>query len=142
MSAPKVLALATLFLATTFAQAEWKEFTFPDGNFRVVFPNNPQRLRGTRRNLHQFSAIAGPESSGIAYADSSPGTDWKSAVDDKRDFNCEPSWCFRGGREEYLTRRLPREMGSFRRTQYERRAGYLPRRAPVVLATRFRSEEC
>jgi hypothetical protein len=39
MSATKVLALATLFLARTLAQAEWKEFTFPDGNFRVVFPN-------------------------------------------------------------------------------------------------------
>lgn len=85
MSATKVLALATLFLATTFAQAEWKEFTFADGNFRVVFPNNPQRLRGAHRNLHQFSAIAGPESYGVAYADYSPGTDWKSAVDGKRD---------------------------------------------------------
>jgi hypothetical protein len=58
MSATKVLALATLFLATTLAQAEWKEFTFRDGNFKVVFPNNPQRTRGTHRNLHQFSAIA------------------------------------------------------------------------------------
>jgi hypothetical protein len=36
MSALKVLALAALFLATTFAQAEWKEFTFPDGNFRIA----------------------------------------------------------------------------------------------------------
>jgi hypothetical protein len=33
MSAPKVLALAALFLATTFAQAEWKGFTFPDENY-------------------------------------------------------------------------------------------------------------
>jgi hypothetical protein len=85
MSAGKILALATLFLATTFAQAEWKEFTFPDGNFRVVFPNNPQRLRGAQRNLHQFSAMAGAESYGVAYADYSPGTDWKSAVNGKRD---------------------------------------------------------
>jgi hypothetical protein len=85
MSAAKILALATLFLATTFAQAEWKEFTFPDGNFRVVFPNNPQRLRGAQRNLHQFSAIAGAESYGVAYADYSPGTDWKSALNGKRD---------------------------------------------------------
>jgi hypothetical protein len=85
MSAPKVPALATLFLATTFAQAEWKEFTFPDGNFRVVFPENPQRLRGAQRNLHQFSATAGVESYGVAYADYSPGTDWKGAVDGKRD---------------------------------------------------------
>jgi len=45
MSASRVLALATLFLATTFAQAEGKEFTFPAGNFRVVFPESPQRLR-------------------------------------------------------------------------------------------------
>lgn len=42
MSASRVLALATLFLATTFARAEWKEFRFPDGNFRVVFPESPQ----------------------------------------------------------------------------------------------------
>lgn len=85
MGASRLLALATLFLATTFAQAEWKEFTFPAGNFRVVFPESPQRLRGVRRNLHQFSAIAGAESYGVAYADYSPGTDWKSAVDGKRD---------------------------------------------------------
>ena len=85
MSASRVLALATLFLATTFAQAEWKEFTFPAGNFRVVFPESPQRLRGARRNLHQFSATAGAESYGVAYADCSPGADWKSAVDGERD---------------------------------------------------------
>ena len=85
MSALKVLALAALFLATTFAQAEWKEFTFPDGNFRVVFPESPQRLRGAQRNLHQFSATAGAESYGVAYADYSPGTDWKRTVDGKRD---------------------------------------------------------
>ena len=84
MSASRVLALAMLFLAATFAQAEWKEFSFPDGNFKVVFPESPQRLRGTRQNLHQFSATAGVESYGIAYADCSPGTDWKSAVDGKR----------------------------------------------------------
>ncbi len=85
MSASRVLALATLFLATTFARAEWKEFTFPAGNFRVVFPESPQQLRGAQRNLHQFSATAGAESFGVAYADYSPGTDWKSAVDGKRD---------------------------------------------------------
>lgn len=85
MSASRVLALATLFLATTFAQAEWKEFTFPAGNFRVVFPESPQRLRGVRRNLHQFSATAGAESYGVAYADYSRGTDWKSAVEGERD---------------------------------------------------------
>lgn len=85
MSASRVLALATLFLATTLAHAEWKEFTFPAGNFKVVFPENPQRLRGARRNLHQFSAAVGAESYGVAYADYSPGTDWRSAVDGKRD---------------------------------------------------------
>jgi hypothetical protein len=46
LSATEVLALATLFLATTFAQAEWKEFTFPGGNSGVVIPNSPQRLKG------------------------------------------------------------------------------------------------
>ena len=85
MSAFRVLALATLLLGTTFAQAEWSEFTFPDGNFKVVFPESPQRLRGVRRNLHQFSATAGAESYGVSYADYSPSTDWKSAVDGKRD---------------------------------------------------------
>ena len=30
----------------SFARAEWKEFRFLDGNFRVVFPESPQRLRG------------------------------------------------------------------------------------------------
>src|ERR1700738_4009468 len=85
MSASRVLALATLFLATTFAQAEWKEFTFPAGNFRVAFPESPQRLRGSRRHLHQFSATTGAESYGVAYADYSPGTDWKRTVDGKRD---------------------------------------------------------
>src|SRR5712692_9421536 len=85
MNASRVLVLATLFLATTFAQAEWKEFTFPDGNFKVVFPENPQRLRGVRRNLHQFSATAGAESYGVAYADYSPAADWKCTVDGKRD---------------------------------------------------------
>ena len=85
MSASRVLALATLLLGTTFAQAEWSEFTFPDGNFKVVFPESPQRLRGVRRNLHQFSATAGAESYGVSYADYSPSTDWKSAVDGKRD---------------------------------------------------------
>ena len=74
MSGSRVLALATLFLATTVAQAEWKEFTFPAGNFKVVFPESPQRLRGARRNLHQFSAAAGAESYGVAYADYSRGT--------------------------------------------------------------------
>ena len=45
MSAFRVLALAMLFLATTFVHAEWKEFTFPAGNFKVVFPESPQRNR-------------------------------------------------------------------------------------------------
>ncbi len=85
MSAPKLLALAILFLAMMSARAEWKEFRFPDGNFRVAFPESPLRLRGARQNLHQFSAAAGRESYGVAYADYSPRTDWKSAVDGKRD---------------------------------------------------------
>jgi hypothetical protein len=85
MSAARVLALATLFLATTFAQADWKEFTFPAGNFRVAFPESPQRLRFSRRHLHQFSATTGAESYGVAYADYSPGTDWKRTVAGKRD---------------------------------------------------------
>ena len=85
MSARKIVGHAALFLATTFAHAEWKEFTFPDEELRVAFPSSPQLLMGAQRNLHQFSAIAGTESYGVAYADYSPGTDWKSAVDCKRD---------------------------------------------------------
>jgi len=85
MSASKILALTTLFLATTFAQTEWKEFTSSDGNFRVLFPDNPQQQTGTERNLHEFSATAGAESYGLAYADYAPGTDWESAVNGERD---------------------------------------------------------
>ena len=85
MTASKTLALATLFLATTFVHAEWKEFIFPDGNFRVVFPENPQKQIGTERNLHQFSATIGAESYGLAFADYSPSTDWESAVNGERD---------------------------------------------------------
>jgi hypothetical protein len=86
MSAFNVLALTTLFLATTFAQAEWKEFTSSDGNFRVLFPDNPQQQVGTERNIHEFSAAAGSESYGLAYADSPPGTNWENAVNGERDF--------------------------------------------------------
>jgi hypothetical protein len=46
MSASKVLALTTLFLATIFAETEWKEFTSSEGNFRVVFPETPQQQKG------------------------------------------------------------------------------------------------
>jgi hypothetical protein len=84
-SASKALALTALFLATTFAQAEWKEYTSPDGNFRVVFPENPQKQMGTERNLHQFSATVGAESYGVAFADYSSSTDWESAVNGERD---------------------------------------------------------
>ena len=46
MSASKALAPATLFLATMFAETEWKEFTSSEGNFRVVFPETPQQQKG------------------------------------------------------------------------------------------------
>jgi hypothetical protein len=85
MSASKVLALTTLFLATMFAQTEWKEFTSSEGNFRVVFPETPQEQKGTQRNLHRFSAAAGDESYGLTYADYSPGADWESVVNSERD---------------------------------------------------------
>jgi hypothetical protein len=84
MSASKLLAL-TAFVTTTFAQTEWKEFTFPDGNFRVVFPQSPQQQTRAERNLHQFSATAGAESYGLEYADYSPGTDRESTVNGERD---------------------------------------------------------
>jgi len=85
MSASKLLALTTLFLATTFALTEWKEFTSPDGNFRVLFPDNPQQQTVTERNLHEFSATADSESYGLAYADYPPDTDWQNAVNGERD---------------------------------------------------------
>jgi hypothetical protein len=85
MSAFKMLALTSLFLATTFAQTEWKEFTSRDVNFRVLFPDNPQQQTSTGRNLHQFSAAADSESYGLAYADYPPGTDWENAVNGERD---------------------------------------------------------
>src|SRR2546429_8719032 len=85
MSASKTLAVTALFLATTFAQAEWKEFTSSDGNFRVVFPESPQKQMEPERNLHQFSAAVGAESYGLAYADYPPSTDWESAVNGEGD---------------------------------------------------------
>jgi hypothetical protein len=85
MSASKVLALTTLFVASTFAQTEWKEFTSPEGNFRILVPETPQQQMLAERNLHQFSARAGTESYGLAYADYPPETDWENAVNGERD---------------------------------------------------------
>ncbi len=85
MSASKVLALITLFLATTLARADWKEFTSFEGNFKMVFPETPLQQRGTEQNLHEFSASAGAESYGLTYADYSPGTDRESVVNGARD---------------------------------------------------------
>ena len=85
MSASKVLALTTLFLATMFAETEWKEFTSSEGNFRVVFPEAPQQQRDIERNRHQFRAAAGAESYGLTYADHSPSADWESVVNGERD---------------------------------------------------------
>jgi hypothetical protein len=81
----KILALTSLLLASAFAQTEWKEFTFPEGNFRILVPEIPQQQTLTGRNLHQFSANAGTESYGLAYADYPPGTDWENAVNGERD---------------------------------------------------------
>ena len=101
MSPSKVLALTMLFVATTFAQTEWKEFTSPEGNFRVVFPETPQQQMGAERNLHQSSATAGAESYGLAYADYPPGTDWEVCPDGRA-----PSWrAAQRGREHHLLRR-------------------------------------
>src|ERR1700737_1137250 len=80
MSASKVLALTTLFFAT-----EWKEFTSSEGNFRVVFPEAPQRQPGTERDLHPFTASAGAKSYGLAYTDYPAGADWENAVNSERD---------------------------------------------------------
>jgi|SRR5947199_4608861 len=142
MSASKILALTTLFLATTFAQTEWKEFTSSDGNFRVLFPDNPQQQTGTERNLHQFSATAGDESYGLEYADYSPNTDWESAVDGERDSIVNGLGGSVNRREAYLSRRLSWEMDPVCRAEYKRGTGYLLRRAPVVCPTCFCSEEC
>ena len=51
MSTSKVLALARLFLATMFAETEWKEFTSSEGNFlewcSPRLSNNKRSLSGT-----------------------------------------------------------------------------------------------
>lgn len=85
MSASRLLALTTLFVTTTFAQTDWKEFTSRDGNFRVLVPDTPQQQTGAERNLHQFTAAAGAESYGLAYADYSPDADWETVVNGERD---------------------------------------------------------
>ena len=72
--------VTTLLLATAFAQTEWEEFTAADGNFRVLFPDDPQQKTGTEQNLHQFSTTGGSESYGLVYSDYSPGTGWENAV--------------------------------------------------------------
>jgi hypothetical protein len=72
-------------VSIAFAQTEWKEFTSPEGNFRVVFPEAPQEQADTERNLHQFSATAGAESYGLAYADQPSDTNWENAVNNERD---------------------------------------------------------
>src|SRR5437879_11593472 len=81
----KMLALTSLFLATAFAQTGWKEFTSTEGNFRVLFPEDPQQQTLSERNLHQFSAAAGSESYGLACADYPLGTDWENVVNAERD---------------------------------------------------------
>jgi hypothetical protein len=120
MSASKVLALTTLFLATMFAETEWKEFTSSEGNFRVVFPETPQQQKGTERNRHRFSAAAGDESYGLTYADYPPGPGLGKRGEQRARFNCERPWRVSGRRETYLGRRLSREMDPFCRTKYER----------------------
>lgn len=85
MRLSRVLALTAVCLATAFAQADWKEFTSPDGNFRVLFPNTPQQQTHVERNLHQFSVTEGTASYGLAYADYPPGTAWENAVNSERD---------------------------------------------------------
>jgi hypothetical protein len=51
----------------------------------VVFPETPQQQKGTERNLHRFSAVAGHESYGLTYSDYPPGADWESVVNGERD---------------------------------------------------------
>jgi hypothetical protein len=85
MYASKMLALATVFLATAFAQTEWKEFLFPEGNFRVLFPDNPEQQVDAERSRHQFSVTTGTASYGLEYLDQTPETDWENTVDRERD---------------------------------------------------------
>src|SRR5437588_12570395 len=80
-----MLALTSLFLATAFAQTGWKEFTSTEGNFRVLFPEDPQQQTLSERNLHEVSAAAGSESYGLAYADYPRGTDCENVLNAERD---------------------------------------------------------
>jgi len=84
MRASQMLALAALFLATALAQTEWEEFSFPEGNFRVLFPENPQQQMDPERNIHQFSVTTGTASYGLEYADA-PEADSEKALNRERD---------------------------------------------------------
>ena len=80
-----MLVLIAFFLTTAFAQTEWKEFAFPEGNFSVLFPGTPQKQTGAERNLHESGAKTNDESYGLAYADFPASTNWANAINEERD---------------------------------------------------------
>jgi hypothetical protein len=92
-------------------------------------------------HLHQFSATAGAESYGVAYADYTPGTDWKCTVDGKRDSIVSRLGASVVDEKRTSVAGYPGKWVRFVRTEYERGIGYLPRRSTVVLAARFYTEE-
>lgn len=77
--------LVTLVLATAAAQSDWKRFTYPEGNFSIVFPSTPQKRTGDGRRQLIFVAVTGRESYRVSYADYPAGTAWEKTVNDERD---------------------------------------------------------
>ena len=77
--------LATLALATAVAQSDWKRFTYPEGNFSIVFPSTPLKRTGDGRRRLIFLAVTGREFYRVSYADYPAGTAWEKAINDERD---------------------------------------------------------
>jgi len=100
------LALTTLFLATMFAETEWREFTLFGGELQSGIPRGSSKTKGTSGTDTKFSAAARAESYELTYADHSPSTDWKAVVNGERDSIGERLWRICGRRETYLSRRL------------------------------------
>lgn len=83
MRAVGAVVLVSLVL-TAVAQLDWKRFTYPDGNFSILFPSTPQKRIGDGRRL-MFVAVTGRESYRISYTDYPAGTVWEKTVNDERD---------------------------------------------------------
>ena len=136
----KMLALTSLFLATAFAQTGWKEFTSTEGNFRVLFPEDPNNKRSVngistvqRRCWQRIVRI------GLRRLPAGHGLGKRG--ERGAGFDLERLGRVRSRREAHLSRRLSREIYPVRRTEHQRRTHHLLRGATPVCTTRFCSEE-